>query len=94
MNRMTSNQYIRNIWLNNEPLGAANGVVYLWMSAVNWSVELGRDSSGYSGESGDVRQRRFRQMIRLAAHHRAHAEWLVNELYELEDSKLRFPILL
>ncbi len=77
---MTSEQYVRNIWHQNKPLIALQKMINLWTSACKWSNRIRRDGSPLMG---GVRERRFREMIRRTAHHRAHAEWLVQELYEM-----------
>ncbi|KAL5610574.1 hypothetical protein FOBRF1_006691 [Fusarium oxysporum] len=82
--RITSNQYLRNIWDNNELDVASEKVLSLWDGACRWSVQIGR---GSIPETGDVRQRRFREMVRRAVHHRAHAEWLIQELHVEQDRK-------
>ena len=82
INHMTSNQYIRNIWQKDvDPLTALTEITTLWMSACKWSIQIGKGTA----LSGNLRQRRFREMIRRAVHHRAHAEWLVQELYEMKN---------
>jgi hypothetical protein len=82
---MTSNRYVRNLWHKDDIAAALEAVLSLWARACRWSVRVG---GGDIPLSGDLRQRRFREMVRRAVHHRAHAEWLVQELNELRQGKL------
>ncbi|KAK2766077.1 neural precursor cell expressed, developmentally down-regulated [Arachnomyces sp. PD_36] len=83
--RITSNQYLRNLWDNNDELDmASEKVLNLWGNACRWSVQIGQ---GTAPVTGDTRQRRFREMVRRAVHHRAHAEWLIQELHVKQARK-------
>jgi hypothetical protein len=81
---MTSNQYLREIWDGPDPMTAFHRIFALWANACKWSIPVGKDGAALRGS---LRPRGFREMMRRAIHHYAHAEWLVQELHELKNGE-------
>jgi hypothetical protein len=79
---LTSNQYIRDAWEDTDCMDAFSKIFTLWSTACKWSIHVGQDGAAVRGHR---RARVFREMMRRAVHHYAHAEWLVQELYELQN---------
>lgn len=81
---ITSNQYIRDRWNEQDFMMAFHHIFTLWSNACNWSIPVGQNGAAVRW---GLRQRQFREMMRRAAHHYAHAEWLVQELYEIKNGQ-------
>jgi len=53
---ITANQYVRNLWRDNNVYSAYQKVGFLWARACRWLIQIGR---GRIALNGDIRQRRF-----------------------------------